>query len=127
MDVLQHVGGGDIGHVEGWILAHQDHIETGEIEQLRLAHLMMIAQFALQLHRPGGGEDTPIAEEHVARQIVEQPMAAALGLEPQHETGIGIDVDRLDGVHLDGDGKAHGGGNPNRFDLRAQRSGGNSR
>ena len=46
-------------------------------------------------------------EGELLRQVVEQRMAARLRLERQRESGIGINVDALDRIHLDGDGEAH--------------------
>ena len=77
------------------------------IDQLRRARGGVAAGLAPHRKRPHAGEDPALAIEHVARQIVKQPVAAALGLERQHEAAVGLDVDVLDRVHLDGDGKAH--------------------
>ena len=35
MDVLQQMGGGDVGHVEGRVLAHQDDVHGRQIDRLR--------------------------------------------------------------------------------------------
>ena len=81
---------------------------AAEIEHLGRSQLEMIAELALQLQRARRGEDAPVAQEQIARQIVEQAVAALEGLQPQDEARIRIDIDALDGIHLDGDGEAHG-------------------
>src|SRR3546814_3587564 len=42
-----------------------------------------------------------VAEAEVAGEIVEQAVAAPLGLEAEHEGAVAIEVDAFDGVHLD--------------------------
>ena len=39
--------------------------------------------------------------------LLQQPMAADLRLHHQKEGGVGVDVDPLDGIHLDGDLQGH--------------------
>ena len=34
---------GDVGHVEGRVLAHQDDIEAGEVELLEVAEAVVVA------------------------------------------------------------------------------------
>ena len=43
VDALQHVGRRDVGEVERRILAHQDHVEGGELVAARLAQREVIA------------------------------------------------------------------------------------
>ena len=50
----------------------------------------------------------PVAVAELARQVVVEPMAAALGLERQGEGAVAVDVDGLERVHLDRDGERHG-------------------
>jgi hypothetical protein len=111
MDHLQEMGGGDVGHVEGRVLAHQDHVDGRQVEQGFRAQAGVIARLPAHLQGPGPGIDPPVPEAQVLGQVVVQAMAAALGLQGQHEAAVGIDVDRLDRVHLDGDGEAHGSKN----------------
>ena len=49
MDALQEVGGGDVGHVEGRVLTHQDCIHRTEVQFPRFPEGKMRA--ALALHR----------------------------------------------------------------------------
>ena len=97
-----------VGHVEGRVLAHQDHVEAGEVQQLRRAEREMRAPLALDLKGARLGADAPLALDQGLRQIVEQRMPARLRLQRKGEGGIGVDIDALDRVHLDADGEAHG-------------------
>src|SRR3546814_17641270 len=67
----------------------------------------MVAALAPHRERPGMGVEAVVPEGEVARQVVIEGMAAPLRLERQHECRIGVDVDAVDRVHLDGDGEAH--------------------
>ncbi len=103
MDQLQEIGGGDIGHVEGRILAHQHHVEFRQVPGLHPAQRMMIA-----LHRPDVQGVAPrhhpaVVQGQPLRREVPQGVASGLGLQHQEEGRVGLDVDPLDGVHLDGD------------------------
>ena len=71
--------------------------------------LDMVAALAADLERPGGGDDAALAVAQLARQIVVEPVAAALGLQRQGEAAVAVDVDGLERVHLDRDGERHGG------------------
>ncbi len=113
VDVLQHVGGGDVGHVEGRVLAHQDHVHGRQVQDELVAELVVVAGDALHRHRTGAGEQPflarrprlqhAFAQRHVPHLVVPQPVAALLGGEHQREAGIAVDVDGLNRVHLDGD------------------------
>ena len=107
MDALEHMGGGDIGHVERRVLAHQHHVHGRQIETLSRAEVVVIARLAAHLQRPRAGHHPARVERQLAGQIMIQRVAARLGLESQREGAVGVDVDGLDGVHLDGDGETH--------------------
>ena len=110
MDVLEQMGGGDVGHVERRILAHQHHVHRGEIEQHGFAERVVRAALAFDGDRADAGEQaflaafalTPdaFAQRQVADLVVPQRVAATLGLQHQRERGIGVDVDVFDRVHL---------------------------
>ena len=53
VNTLQDMGCGDIGHVEGRILAHQDHIEFGQVNHLFGTQGRVIATLAPEFHRSG--------------------------------------------------------------------------
>ena len=55
MDVLEQVGGGDVGHVEGRVLAHQHHVHRAEIEQSAFAERVVGAALALDRDEAGAG------------------------------------------------------------------------
>src|SRR5580704_9732367 len=93
---------GDVGHVEGRVLAHQHDVEPGEVELLELAEAVMIAVAAEHFERPAAGIETAIAQGQRLRQVVVQRMAARL-----REGRIRVDVDRVDRIHLDRDGETH--------------------
>ncbi len=105
---LEQMGRGDIGHVERRVLAHQDHVDAGEVELLRGAEAVMMAVAADHLERPPAGIEAPVAQAQRLGQVVEQRMAAGLRLEREGEGRIRIDVDRVDRIHLDRDGETHG-------------------
>ena len=62
---------------------------------------------APQVERAHPRIDGTVFEREVLGQVVEQVVAARERLQPQDEGAVGLDIDGLDGVHLDGDGKAH--------------------
>jgi len=109
MDVLEQVGGGDISHVEWRILAHQDHVHSRQVHDRRVAELEMPTPLALHPQRPDPGIEPAALENQVLRQVMEQTVSPLLRLEREREGTVGVDVDRLDRIHLDGDGKAHRG------------------
>ena len=98
---------GDIGHVEGRILPHQDDIDTGQIELLERAKAVVVALPAHDFERPRAGIKPPVVQRQGVGQIMEQGMPAGLGFEGQSKGRIRIDVDRIDRIHLDRDGQSH--------------------
>ena len=48
-----------------------------------------------------------VAHRELMGLVIEEPVAARLRLQTEGEGRIRVDVDVLDGIHLDGDGKAH--------------------
>ncbi len=108
MHRLQDVGGGDVGHVERRVLAHQDDVEGRELDHLFIAQREMIALLAAQAHRPRARDRLAVAQGQLARMVVPQLVPARLGAEPHDERGIPLDIDALDRVHLDGNAQGHG-------------------
>ena len=107
VDVFEQVGRRDVGHVERRVLAHQHHVDRREVQHFGRAERVVIAQLAAHPHRLRLGVEPPVAEDEIVGFIVEQSMAAHLRFHCQHESGIGIDVDAGNVIHLDGDGEAH--------------------
>ena len=70
MDVLEQMGGGDVGEVEGRILAHQDHVDLGEIDGLEVAEDRVAASLPPDLERLSVRTEAPIAKAQVPRHIV---------------------------------------------------------
>jgi len=103
MDALEQVRRGDVGHVEGRVLAQQHHVHGGQIDTLGRAERVVIALDVAQLHRLDGGVDLAVAQAQAVRRVVEEPVAAALRLETHGEGGIARDVDGRHMVHLDRD------------------------
>ena len=113
VDVLEDVGGADVGHVEGRVLAHQHHVHACQVDGLRLAGVEVGA--GLAAHGDGAGEAgdavrgaagrlaAAFAQGEVAHFVVPERMAAGLGLEHQGEGAVAFDVDGFQRVHLDRD------------------------
>ena len=107
VDAVEQVRGRDVGEVEGRVLAHQDHVHGREVDDLGRPEADMVAALAADLERAGGGDDAALAVAQLARQIVVEPVAAALRLQRQGEAAVAVDVDGLERVHLDRDGERH--------------------
>ena len=108
VDVLEQMGCGDVGHVERRVLAHQHHVHGGEIDVFFRPEREVIAALAPHFEGAQPRVKPMLAEHQVLRQVVVDRVAPALRLQRQHEGAVGVDVDGLHGVHLDGDGETHG-------------------
>jgi hypothetical protein len=110
MHLLQEVGGGDVGHVERRILAHQDDVDVVlHVQQHGLAQLGVGAFLGEHLQRLGPGEHPAVLQRQLVGGVEPQFVAAVLGLHHHQEGRVGVDVDPQDGIHLDGDSQRHGG------------------
>ena len=69
----------------------------------------MIARPPAHAERLSRGAHRALVQRQGARRIVPEAVAARLRFQGQRERRIGVDVDGLDGVHLDRDAQAHGG------------------
>ena len=113
MHRFENMGRGDVAHVEWRILAHQHHIRILQKDLFGLAHRRVIAGLAPQRHRPHPRIGASVAHGECMRFVIKKPVAAVLRLDAERECRIRVDIDVVDGVHLDGDGKlfgAHAGG-----------------
>ncbi len=108
VDALEEVGGRDVGHVEGRVLAHQHHVELRDIPDLGCAQGMVVALQRPQVQRPAPGQDAAFLQRQHLGRVVPEAVAAGLGLHHHQEGGVGLDVDPFDGIHLDGDLQRHG-------------------
>jgi hypothetical protein len=70
---------------------------------------MVVAMNSGDFEPTAAGIEPPIPQGQCVRQIVKQTMPALLRLKGQSKGRIRIDVDRLDWIHLDSDGKRHAG------------------
>ena len=107
MDMLQQVGRRDVAHIERWVLAHQNDVHCGKVEQLRFAERKVIATFAPYFKRPGSGVEPVLPEHQFFGKIVEDRVPAGLGFQGEDKRAVRIDIDRFDGIHLYGNGEAH--------------------
>src|SRR6516165_6469979 len=97
----------NIGHIEGWILTHQDHIDPRQVELLELPKSVMMAVLPHDFEWSGAGVDPPVVQSQRVGQVMEQGMPASLRLEREGESRIRIDVDPIDRIHLDRNGEGH--------------------
>ena len=108
LDALEQMRRGDIAEVEGRILAHQHHVGiAAEVDYFGLAGAEMIAGDALHGHRAGHRPEPPVRPAQILGRIMEQPMPARLRAEHDRKAGIALDIDRVQRIHLHGDGQAH--------------------
>ena len=108
VDAVEDVGGGDVAHVEGRVLAQPDHVLARRGRWWPRAQREVVALPAAHLDRPAAGGDPALVERQPVGGVVEQPVPARLRLLHDPEGGIGGDVDPLDRIHLDGDVQGHG-------------------
>ena len=107
MDDLQKMGRGDVGHVEGRILTHEDDVHPGKVANLQGAWGVMIALCRPQRDASTTRQHAALLQGQVMRLIDPKAVAARLGLQHHLEGGVGVDIDPHDGVHLNGDLKRH--------------------
>jgi len=107
MQPLQNMGGGDIGHVERRVLAHQHHIRRRQVVNELFAQGEMIAFHCAHIQRPDPRRHLVFAEGKIAGAVIEDAVATLLRFQQQGERGIAADVNFLDWVHLDRNGQCH--------------------
>ena len=107
MDALQDVRGRDVVHVEGRVLAQQDHVHLRKVGPHRLAQREMVALHVANGHGLDARHDLAVAERQPVGRVVEQLVAAPLRFQRQREAGVARNVDGGDVVHLDGDVERH--------------------
>ncbi len=101
MDALEQMGRGDIGHVEGRILAQQHHVHGRKVDPFRFAQREVVALLVAQFHRLYGGDDAAVAHGKPVGRIMEKLVAAGLGFQAHRKGRIPRDRDAGDMVHLD--------------------------
>ncbi len=97
------MGGGNIGHVEWWILTQMDDIHRGKINALRFGKREMVTLDVAQLHLLDGRVNLAIAHGKAVGRVMEQPISTRLRFKAHGEGGITADVDAGDMIHLDRD------------------------
>ena len=95
MHMLQYMGGGDIGHVEGRILAHQHDIDLGEIDGFGGTGREMVAFLPPEGDGPRPGRHLAVAQREITRMIMIELVAPPLGRQAHDKAGITIDIDAL--------------------------------
>ncbi len=108
LEALQEMRRGDIGHVEGRVLAEMHHVERGKVDAARMRQAVMVAGTVLYGEAVAFGHQLAIAKGEMVRGVIEHVVAAPLRLEQEREGGIAPDIDALYGVHLEGDFESHG-------------------
>ena len=107
MNDLQEERGVDVVHVERRVLAQQDHIEFGQFDLARHPQRRVTTGHALHCHVAAARENAALVHGQGLSQIDEQTMAPRLGALHHQEGRIALDVDPLDGVHLDSNLQRH--------------------
>ena len=100
--------GGDVGHVEGRVLAEMHHVELRQILLARMRQPVMVAGTILDGEAMAERDELAVAKREIVRRVVEHVVAAPLRFEQKGEGGIAPDIDALDRVHLEGDFEGHG-------------------
>ena len=108
MDALQQMRGGDVGHVEGRVLAEMHHVELRQILLALMRQPVMVAGLVLDGEAVAERDELAVAEREIVRRVIEHVVAAPLRFEQEGEGGIAPDIDALDRVHLEGDFEGHG-------------------
>jgi hypothetical protein len=60
------VGGGDVAHVEGWILPQPHDVDIGKVQIDGITEMRVIATHALHDQRLRAGNDTPLPERQMS-------------------------------------------------------------
>ena len=110
MDALQEMGRGDVGEIEGRILAHEHRIHRRQIDPLGRAQGEVIALHVARLDGLRHGDHLAVAQGQAVGRVVQHPMPPPLGFEQQRKARIAGDLDAADMIHLDRDGEGHGSG-----------------
>ena len=100
--------GGDVGHVEGRVLAEMHHVELRQILLALMRQPVMVAGLSSTVRLWPSAIELAVAEREIVRRVVEHVVAAPLRFEQEGEGRIAPDIDALDRVHLEGDFEGHG-------------------
>ena len=97
---IQQMGGCDVAHVKGRILAQPNDVKLMKIQMLQRAKIHMIAVRASQHHFLSLGRDFAIFKGQPAGRMIINFMAARLGFHRQVKTAVCVNIDRFHRVHL---------------------------
>ena len=114
------MAGGDVAHVEGRILAHQDDVDVLlEVQRDRLAEQARGFAYPLHAGRAGPGGHAAFGPSKVARAIDEQPIPARLRRLGERKARVTVDIDPLQRIHLNGYAQCHAVYRPRCYGRRA--------
>ena len=85
LNALEEMRRRHIGEIEGRVLPEQHDVDAGEIDEPRLAEALMVALDVLDRQRFGHRLDAGAVEPQPLGRVMQQAMAARLGLEQQCE------------------------------------------
>ena len=108
MDALQNMRRGDVVHVEGRVLAQQDHVHFRQIGADGFAKREMIALLIADLEFLDARENLAAEHRQPVGRVMEKLVSAPLRFERQGKRRVSGNRDGRDMVHLDGDFERHG-------------------
>ena len=95
---LQHVGGIDIFHVEGRILAHKHRIESRQRLGAHITGLVPGGEFAGQIQRRHPGRDLALIQTDVTLQAAKDPVATRHGSPHHGDAGLFLGLEGIEGI-----------------------------
>ena len=107
---LQEMRCGDIGHVEGRVLPHQDDVKIGKPAFFGRTGAGMISDNITKGEALANRLDGALVQRQPVRRVIPEAVSARLRLQHQPEARVTGDVDGSDRIHLDGNLQRHGGG-----------------
>ena len=85
MDALQEMRGGDVGHVEGRVLAEMHHVEFRQVLFALMREPIVRAGLVLDREAVAERDELAVAEREVVRRVIEHVVAAPLRFEQESE------------------------------------------
>ncbi|MNE54047.1 hypothetical protein D3C80_1488050 [compost metagenome] len=112
LGLLQQVGGIDEFVIEGWILAHQDHIQFAQRDVALGAQFEPVLRVIEYVERAQAGTCLALGLVKVLLLHIEERPAARLGGQQHGQRAVLLEGDLGDGVHDNAEANAHGGISP---------------
>ena len=97
----------DIGHVKRWVLAHKNDIKIRQCALFHWPAIEVIANFIPEVEAVTGSLNFTLGKGQHVRRVAPQMMSTTLRLQAERETGVTANIDRRNGIHLNGNGKTH--------------------